>query len=266
MIGRIFTVCLIALAHGQERPMLRGAIKLTLLRPLESGKSKVNANVPFVVATDVVDGSGAVMIAKGSYAVGTVVASRAEGPLSAAVFDRPARLAIRFDFVFDAQGNPLPIVASRQKPKEPLRLSRDYTAAEFDADQRVAQELKDAKHRQLLEKLVSVLSEGGFNPTKTEAADLERILANLELQETAGIIREGKLQELLATMRRLTNARTSRTLLANTSFKAVPSALNAVSEVVKLGTRGVGFLKGRLKGRNIRAFPGCDFTAFLAGS
>lgn len=264
-------ICMAFLAQapallGQERPPTGvGAVQLTLLRQLESGKSRVGSNVPFAVAKDVLDAYGAVIIPKGSYAVGTVVGSRAEGPLSAALLDRPARLSIRFDFVFDANGRQIPLAASRRKPNEPLRLSRDYTSVELEEDQKIAEGLRDARHRELLEKLLSVLSDGGFQPTKKEEAELGQMLDQLEMSDAAEIIRTGGLEELLTTMRRLANARTSRALLANTSFKAVPTALNAVCEIVKIGRRGIGFLKGTLKGRNIRAFPGCDFVAYIVG-
>jgi hypothetical protein len=238
-------------------------IKLTLLRPLESGKTRVHSNVPFAVTEDVVGSDGAVLLPKGSYAVGTVTASRAEGPLSATVLDRPARLIIRFDYVFDADNEPIPLLADLKKDSATHSLSREYTSMQLKEDQALALALKQKRHRELLEKLVHTLSNEGFNPSAEDEAVLLQLLESLEMRDTTEVVRQGKLRELLTLMRNLANARTTKTLIGNTSFKVVPSALNAVSEVVKLGTRGVGFLKSKLKGRNIRAYPGCDFTVYV---
>jgi hypothetical protein len=254
------------LAAGQEQSarLAPGTeIKLTLLRTLESGKSKVGSIVPFIVMEDVKDSQGRLCIAKGSYAVGTVTASRGEGALSAPLLDKPARLAIRFDHVYDVDGNEVPLVSQAGKPKEVLALSRDDTAQEFKQAVAIKELLEDKDTKEVLEKLVGALDDGQFQPTEAERAVLEKALAKLDMPVTNELVKGGKLPQLFAFCKQLGESKSLKALTSGSSLQIMATSLQAMGEIVNLSNKGVRYVKGRLKGRNIRAYPGCSFTAYV---
>lgn len=254
-------------AEKQERLQIPAGtqVKLVLLRQLESGKSKQDDNVPFAVAADVKDAQGRVLIPKGSYATASVVASRGEGAISAAILNEPARLSIKFEKLYLSDGRTFSLAANRDKPDEPLQLTRDNTSPDSNDGPDVEALVKGEAQKAALETLTQSFEEGRLEIPADRQAELEALLQSARLPATDELIKQGKLGDALSMIDRLKDAKTIDLLVSGASPATIGLALEAVSEMAKLGGRGVDYLKGRFKGRNIRALPGSEFEAVVTG-
>src|SRR5262245_27815736 len=79
---------------GKEVTIAKGAeVDLLLLRQIEAGSTREGTLVPFMVAEDVRNPTGDVVIEKGTIAEGEVTWSRSEGTMSG-MMRKPARLEV----------------------------------------------------------------------------------------------------------------------------------------------------------------------------
>jgi hypothetical protein len=246
-------------------------IRLMLLKNLSTTHTRHNETVPFVVTSDVRDPDGKLLIAKGTPAFGRVVWVRGEGPISATILDLPARLQVRILETRAVDGQTVRLKAHRERgPSEPFVFTRDNTTAQLESRLELREAWKDPKTREVLTQLVSMLEsdevpEGLDSGAQREV--LRRVSKSLELDTALGLIEEGKapqLQSLLNTLRTVQDPN----VFSQSEWTGIQFALamQAVQEVARLGRDMVGYIGGRLQGRNIRAPIGMDIDAYTAES
>src|ERR1044072_8172493 len=120
----LLLLCLACFAGAQVVP--KGTpIRLMILKKISSTSNYPGDVVPFVVTEDVVI-RGEVLVPEGTMAFAKVSQCRREGALSATLFDKPARLAIRFEHLRDVNGNIVRLCPSPKKEGE-LTITREMT-------------------------------------------------------------------------------------------------------------------------------------------
>lgn len=230
-------------------------VRLTLLQPLHSGEAKVGDKVLFVVSQPVRAAGGEELIAVGTCALATVTQSRAAGTLSQ-LLRQPARLAIRFDGILMPTGERVALAARGET--EEFAFTRDNTGPVV-SEATLSALLERPETQRALSKLAQSAERGGLSELDADresAATIALAARRLGLTRIAKSAEEAKLSEV-------------GTLLSN--LKSLPeravvlteSSTLAVVELAALASGTDDWLRGRLKGPNIRAHPGTVVEATL---
>lgn len=251
------SVTAISLAAGTEVP-------LTLLRQIEAGDAREGLLVPFMVAADVKDSAGSVLISKGSVTEGEVTWSRSEGTLSG-LMNQPARLAVKLKHTRGAGDVTVPLCADRDKPDEAYQFTRENTGKPWERDEFDSMDagLNEAVARSLAEFMetgdASRLSadtqarEWLLQATRKPGLEAARAYLDPEAPE------RGQAEELERVVRHVRDG--SITKLAGGE---VMLAVTALQQFGKLAQSVEQSLSGKLKGRTIKAYVGTPVTAYVA--
>lgn len=236
-------------------------VPLILLKPLESGKAQTGDPVPLIVAEDVRDRSGVVLIAKGSPARGFVTWSR-RADLTSLVTNRPARLEIVVDEAKAVDGQRIVLTAAEGLHGKGIAFTRSNVG---DARAGAALEALwgEAESRAFVEKLSEGIEKGDWGDlldSKESAQLLKRVADRVGMPETSSLLEKNELQRAKATLREVTAGRVAEGLVGGEGAVAVA----AVAELTKLAG-GVGSRLSRtLDAPNIRAPIGTPVVVNVA--
>lgn len=243
-----------------KQPVKAGtSMKLILMRQLEAGKEQEGAEVPFIVAEDVLAANGGVAIEKGAIVKAVVKQSRGENALSG-VLNRPGRLAVSFVEVKTVDGQTLPVAADAGGKEELYSFTRANTGKQ-DVIEKLERLSSDADVKATLDKIQSAFSTGEaptFDDPKSKEA-LSKISKELDLKALGKAIAEdrvGEISNALASTKNL-GAAASALTSGNVTLAAVLELADVAGDV---GSK----LQRMLGGRTIRAYPGTEVTAYIA--
>jgi hypothetical protein len=232
-------------------------IKLVLLERVSSG-IKVGSKVPMLVAQDVKDKSGKVVIKADTSAYADVVVSRKSGTISN-VLATPARLELKFENTFSAGKKPLSLESS--SGTDFLVLNRKNTS-EMPRDPKVEAAWKNPQQRELIENLVSCYTANSPCALSAQQASLlQQNASSLSLTNTAQLCQSGHFSVLNGFM---TSLRSGSNFVCPAGVELATVCSCAV-EVANLCHRSSGYLGGRFAGRNIVAEPGTEIEAVVVG-
>lgn len=232
-----------------------------ILKEISSNSSMLGDVVPFVVTEDILV-EGRVVIPEGAMAFAKVSQCRREGALSAPLFDKPARLAIKFEHLRDVDGNIVRLVPKPGKEGD-LQFTREMTVSPTKQESEVfAMAWENPEARSVLHKVRRLFVDSTMNLTEKEAMILAR--NNIKIPALQQAIRDGLFGEVAGFINDLKKGRTLEALLRLTPVtRPAYLAVKAVRELGRL-SGGVGsYIGGRFKGRNIRCVPGVEITAYV---
>lgn len=235
---------------------------MVLLRQIEAGSTREGLLVPFMVAEDVVDDAGHVLIPKGSVAEGEVTWSRSEGSLSG-LMNQPARLAVRFNRTRAAGEESVHLCADLKKPDEAFQFTRENTGR---SDVEGGQSLEGALNESVAKSLNEFFTSG--DPSRLDA-ETEARQWLIEATKAPGMEAARAYLDPEAPERASQDSlgRVVKHLQDGTITKlAAPElmlAANALSELGRLASSVDRSLGSKLKGRTIKAYAGTKVTAFV---
>jgi hypothetical protein len=255
----LLTVLLASVGSAQTVP--KGTpIKLMFLKEISSSGSYPGDVVPLVVTGDVVV-RGDVLIPEGTMAFAKVTQSRREGALSAPLFDKPARLAIKFEHLRDVHGNVVRLCPKPQKEGE-LSITREMTVTPTSAESKELEMLWESPTaRPVMEKVRRLFVDSATHLTQKEALIL--VEHNAPIPAVGEAIRSGLFGDVVSFIDDLKRGRTVEALLKlNPVTRPAYLAVRAVRQLGRL-SGGVGnYVEGRFKGRNIRCSAGVEITVY----
>lgn len=229
-------------------------IKTILLRELTSGGSRGGDSVPLLVMEDVKDASGSILIPKGSIAYGKVAWSRGATTFTS-LANEPSRLAITIDRTTAVDGQAVGLKADKEDEKGRYRLTQDNTERE-KASEALSELLNDVDAKETLEQ-VQKMFEGGEIPSFRP--NTEDVARRLGLANTLALAQKGGLATIEKLLRDI--GRGGLTHIAGAEAGLV---IGAVSELANIGGQVGGWIPGRLKGSNIKAYAGTPITVYVA--
>lgn len=230
-------------------------VSLVLLDTLESGGSKVGDMVHLIVSRDVTAPSGEIVIPKGSKATGKVTWSRSQSVVSAFA-NEPARLAIKLDTIVTREGDSVPLKVDTGSD---YHLTRENTGRTNFLD-KLQQIWSSPEERAKLDKVVDSLKKGVDLSDSGQRNTLSQNARDLGLDALADTLSGDKWKDLQSTADDLkTQVDDIRKLSGGELLMA------AMQYQTLLGNLG-STLEGAVKGRNIRAFPGTEVPAKVAGT
>lgn len=245
-------------AVGPEAVAPKGAeVSLVLLRQVEAGSTREGTLVPFMVAEDVRNSEGKVVLEKGAIAEGEVTWSRSEGTLSG-LMRKPARLEVSIKRTRAPGGETIPLQADKENPKEGYAFTRANTGlqdARVDTQQGVnlTEQVRDSvdeffetgdsskldAQEEVREWLSRMASENGMNDLRGKmdghTSDLEKVVRN---------VRDGSIMSLAG--------------------PEMVLAVNAVMELGRLAHSVERSIGSKIKGRTIKAYVGTPARAYIA--
>lgn len=148
-------------------------VKLLTLANLDAGKSKVGQSFPLVVAEDIKDSSGRVLIEAGSIVTGEVTRSRG-GSLAATIVNQPARLEAKFNSVKTVDAQSSPLVVDKSEPEKSYEFTR-RNAGEADAGDAIEAMWQHEETQKAITALSGKLSGEKVDLT---APDMKKVLAD----------------------------------------------------------------------------------------
>lgn len=236
-------------------------VELMLAKRLDAGACKEGDYAPLVLAEDLLDSSGTVVLTKGAVVDAEVSWSRSEGTLSG-VMGQPARLEIRLKPLKIDGTQSVPLTAEAEKTDEPFAFNRSNTGLPGTNSEKLEELLKDEINRQTLEQVAKMFDGEEVDLGSDQAkASLQRIASELGLNETRQLVEKGSSdwQRVGDSVKKL---QSGSLLSLATGDGAL--ALGAVMELANLAGDVGGKLADSLKGRTIRAFPGTRLTVYVA--
>ena len=247
-----------AAAVGPEAVAPKGAeVSLVLLRQVEAGSTREGTLVPFMVAEDVRNSEGKVVLERGAIAEGEVTWSRSEGTLSG-LMRKPARLEVSIKRTRAPGGETIPLQADKENPREGYAFTRANTGlqdARVDTRQGVnlTEQVRDSvdeffetgdsskldAQEEVREWLSRMASENGMNDLRGKmdghTSDLEKVVRN---------VRDGSIMSLAG--------------------PEMVLAVNAVMELGRLAHSVERSIGSKIKGRTIKAYVGTPARAYVA--
>ncbi len=229
------------------------SVPLRLATSLHAGREKEGNHVLLVVDQDVLS-NGIVVVPKGTVVMGSISQSRSEGTLSS-LMNQPARLAVKVP-VLTVQGSD---VALELEKGDEFEFDRANTSvASID----LKRQLEDPKSRELLVQLVQSLDSANVSAALEGTA--EESLR--EVAESCGLTELAKASSLqkdsVRTM--LDSLSTPQGIARLASGGDLELALQATSQLIRLGESAADRLGKSLKGRTIRAPIGMRIEARTA--
>lgn len=265
---RLVVALLVALiaALGAAQNLPRGTeIRLVLLKDLNSGGSVLGEEVPFMVARDIVVGDR-VIIPEGTLVAAEVKQVRREGALSAAVFDKPARLAVEFSTVEDIDGNRV-VLKSRLNGKQQqlYHFTRDNTKIpKVDDDtEGIYRTSEGLKVGQLLTDAIKGARSPDDLVSNLQTAAVMDVARRLKLFNTVDLIRHKRILDLVSFAAQLSTPGLQTLLGARAALGAGKTVYRAFKEVAHITTHFPNFLSRKFGGRNINAPMGVELSVFV---
>jgi len=239
------------------------ALKAILLRELVSGDAEEGSEVPLMVAEDVKDAQGRVLIKKGAPVRARVTNSRREGSLGA-LTNQPARLSMTFTCTVAADGQPVTLCAKVEKPDEAFSLTRENTGRVKPSPELLAL-LEDQRNQAILTAVNQVFMGGNAvlfekQENRDQLAKLAEKLNLPHLRSLAQQNQIGRAQIFLNKMKQVTSMNTVTSLLDGGTVGTV----SALMEMAGVANHVGGRLSRTIGGRNIKAYVGTTVTAYVA--
>lgn len=230
-------------------------IQLQLLDSISSGDPE-GAGVPLVVAEDVRDRKGNVVVRRGSVFEGKIENSRSAGALSG-LMNEPARLSISIPDLKAADGTTIAVRLNEED--EPLHFGREETA-KYAATSKLEGAMNEEAVARLLRQLAEDMEEGRTPNLESESGKelLGEVARALNLQDTAELLREDRASDIEKAIRAVKGG----SMLDIASGGTAGSALGAAYEVINVAEEVRDRVAGVFKGRNIRAYAGMPVTAW----
>jgi hypothetical protein len=237
-------------------------VKLILLQELHSGREEEGAEVPLMVAENVVAPDGTVVIQKGTLAKGTVSWSRSEGTVSRFV-GQPARLSITLEETLAVDETTVPLRAAKDATAEDQRYHFTVkNTGHVDLGRRMEQIWEKEASREMLSQIYEGF-EGGrmpnFESPQTKDA-LRQLADDLKLEGVARVIEQDQVREMNALLQALRGGNAAKTILSGNALLAVAGVMELANVAGSVGQR----LGGMFKGRTIRAHVGTEVQGFVA--
>jgi hypothetical protein len=233
-------------------------IPLILLRPLNAGMPE-GSEVPFMVAEDVRDDEGRVLVAKGSPAIGIVTWSRSEGALGRLV-QRPARLEVDLRRTHSVDEKPVAL-SPRKGKAERLALNQENTRPDEHAEQ-IGEMLRQQEQRETLEAVARLFEEGKAPSLETEEGrrQLALIAERLGLSGTSKVLAAGDLRKAQSLLEQIRRGAAIKNLAATGGSLG---AFDAIMELASLAGEVRGQLGRMFRGRTIQAPVGLRIDAYV---
>jgi hypothetical protein len=229
------------------------------MQNLESGRSKEGSPVSLMVAADVKDTAGHVVIPRGALATGSVKWSRGQNTLGA-LSNRPPRLTINVESTEAVTGDAVLLSADGPDVEdEAIAFTRSNTGKQVDTAKLEAL-LKDPATSKSLEKLAQMFSEGdtnGFEDTPEAKEALAKVADELGLNETKRVVEGNELDKINSLMSGLRKGGAVATLASGGGTAALAAVTELAGVAGEVGDR----LGGMLKGRSIKAYAGTPVKA-----
>lgn len=233
-------------------------VDLVVLTSFESG-SPVGDDVLFMVATDVVDPTGEVLVAQGALARAQITRSR-KANLGSMVLNQPARLEIEFGHVVAIDGSAVRLAAAADDNVPTRSIARSDVDA--PTDRRFEQVWADPEARASLQVLSEALEQRDLSrlasPEHQEA--LERVAERLDLASAGELLRQGGVGQANDTLRQMLSAEGLVGLATGDTARAV----QAIGELAGVAGNVGRQLARQLDAPNIRVPIGSRFRAFVA--
>lgn len=264
LVAAFIGVLFASLGVAQNLP--RGTeIRLVLLKDLNSGGSVLGEEVPFMVAHDIVVGDR-VIIPEGTLVAAEVKQVRREGALSAAVFDKPARLAVEFSTIEDIDGNRV-VLKSRLNGKQQQLYSftRDNTKIPKDPDgtEGIYRTSEGLRVSQLLLDTVKGARSVEDLYRNAETNAIMEVARKLKIFNTADLIRNRRFIDLISFATQLSTPGFQTLLGARAALGAGKTTYRAYKEIAHIATHFPNFLSRKFGGRNINAPMGVELSVFV---
>jgi hypothetical protein len=228
------------------------------MQELESGVTDKDASVALMVADDVKDAKGIVVVRKGTPAKAKVTWSRREGTLSGLV-NQPARLQIDLQSISTVDGQSVDLSAAKEKDEE-FDLTRGNTGKTPIAE-KLEQLAKDPSKEQVLRQIETMFKEGKApDLTQPEGkAQFAQIVKDMGLEQTHKLVEEGQMGKAQELVSRIREGATLTALATGGTLAAAGAVLELANVAGHVGSRF-----GRiLHGRNIKAYVGTPVPAFV---
>jgi hypothetical protein len=255
----LLLACLASIATAQ---VPKGTpIRVMLLKDISSASSRVGETVPFVVTEDVTVG-GRVAIPEGAMVFGHISQCRREGALSAAVWDRPARLCVEFEHLRDLEGHQVDLWPKAKMAGE-LQVTRELTVIPESKQEEQSLRLawEDQKARPAIDKLRHLFHDQAASLTQHEAETL--IEHNVQLPFVQQAIKAGLFDTVTGFISDLKHGRALEALLKLTpATRPAAVAFRAVRELCRVSAGAGRYIDGRFKGRNIHCPAGVELTVY----
>lgn len=235
-------------------------VTAVLLKQLESGIDDEGTEFPMLVAEDVKDPQGHVLIRQGTPMQGRVTWSRREGTLSG-LMNQPARLKFAFESTVASDGTGLDLCADPKQPDEAYELNRGNTGLLSNRKQ-IEEIASDEKNGQALAAMQDLFENGDSAKLETEESRqrLAMIAQKLNLPGIAQVAQQnemGKVKRLLDQLRQ--GASLSKLAPAATQG---PVGLTAIMEMADVCRSVNDRMNHATHGRNIKAYVGTPLTAY----
>jgi hypothetical protein len=235
-------------------------VKLLTLSQLDSGKTKEDQTYPMVVAEDVKDGAGRVLIEAGTVLTGTITRSRG-GSLAATLVNQPARLEGTFGSVKTIDGQSVPLSPSDKDPKAFYAFGKG-SSTDKDAGDALQAIWTHPEAQKSLEQL-----KAKFQGEKVDIAapDIKKILADsakyMDLPNTSNLLngtnRGSDLTQMSDSMDKVVDGN-----FKGMSGMELVTAAMALGEMGKLVESVDKTLRNTIKGRSISVTPGTPLDAY----
>jgi hypothetical protein len=258
-LSAIASVALVAVGCAQS-PAQTGTleagtpIRTILLRELTSGGSDEKDVFPLLVIEDVNDATGTILVPKGAIAYGKVVWSRGAGALSR-LTDKPARLAIAVEKTTASDGQIVELKADQKNEEGRLELNGENTARE-QASKALKDLLADPESRLTLDEIEKMFRKGA---TAEFRPNLGEIARKLGLSNTVALAQAGGLGAIPGLLQDIAGGRITHIAGAQAAL-----LVGAINELADVGGQVGGWLAGRFKGSNIKAYAGTPITVYVA--
>lgn len=255
----LLLICLGCFASAQVVP--KGtAIRLMVLKEISSNSNYPGDLVPLVVTQDLVV-QGEVLVPEGTMAFAKVSQCRREGALSAPIFDKPARLAIKFEHLRDVNGNIVRLCPAPNKEGD-LSITREMTVGPTSEEAKEFElAMGDKEANPVLQKVRRLFVDSSTRLTQKEALIL--IKHNVKVPAVQEAIERGLFGEVASFIDDIKKGRAIEAMLKITPVtRPAYIAVRAVRELGRLSGNVGNYIEGRFKGRNIRCAAGVELTAY----
>lgn len=229
------------------------SVQLLLLQPLQSGQSKENERVDFMVAENVTS-NGKIVIPKGSRASGKITWSRGENTFSA-LKNEPARLAVDLESIQVEGGGSVDI--EPKKGEKAYQFDRSNTGKQ-NFISRLERVWNEDSERERLRNVLDSLQRGSDFSNEKDRENVAAAARELGLDNLANTISGPQYNQLKGALDDLQNQGHDLRRLSGSDI--LFAALEYRTLLGGLQTT-VGSM---LKGRQIRAYPGTIVEAQVA--
>lgn len=244
-------------AGGKAATVEKGIeVPLVLLRQIEAGSTREGTLVPFMVAEDVRNRAGDIVIEKGAIAEGEVTWSRSEGMLSG-MMRNPARLEVAIKRTRAPGGETIALVSVPDDPEKNFGFTRANTGL---PDARIDNQRNDLTVR--VQESIDEFFETGDASSLDAREEVREWVRRMAAENGMSDLRQkmdGSTSDLEKVVRNVRDGS-----ITGLTGPEMVLALNAVVELGRLAHSVSRSIESKLKGRTIKAFVGTPAKAFVA--